>query len=72
MYEVFTLGWAGSTSGKQGCALCGMIAGGYQYVDTIKSGAYSGAVTFTGDTINIKPYAADGCQYLVLRTCQFQ
>lgn len=71
LYEVYTLGWAGVTTGKAGYALCSSIASGFQTVEIVKGGAYSGTITFTGGTINIKPYAADGCQYLVLRTCQF-
>ena len=70
MYEVFTFSWAGSTTGKVGYALCSAIGGSWQYVDVIKSGAYSGTVTFTGNNINIKPYNGDGTQYLVLRTLQ--
>ena len=68
IYLIFTEGWAASTSGKAGFAICSNISGGYGYVDTIKSGTYSGTVTMPSATsINIKPYNGDGCIYSILR-----
>ena len=68
MYLVFTEGWVASADAKAGFAICSNISGGYGYVDTIKSGTYSGTVTMPSATsINIKPYNGDGCVYLILK-----
>lgn len=68
LYVVFTQGWVASTTGKAGMFLCSNVASGYQNVDTLLSGTYSGTVTMPSATkIKIVPFNGDGCQYVILK-----